>query len=320
MGDALAARLGVRFLFVTLFPNLYFFGVLGVLLIAGAPGGRPSWTVFEQRIDGVTFQGIALAGVGIVLLSLATHPLQLPLIQIIEGYWLGLPGGATLERLGRRRYEDLLTRARATDASDGVDEATRAEAQRIMRWLPVRQHLRPTELGNALYTGEVRAGERYRLRTDLAWPRLRALLPEPQLGQVNDTRNQLDASVRYCVLSLVAAATTLLILLPYDIWLIVPLALYLFAWGSYRAAVAGAKRFCEELEVAFDLHHLRLWDALALPRPANLREERSRAKRLTRMLAGSDLRKKDYARFVYVDDQAPAAGPAAAAPGPPVSP
>lgn len=314
IGDAINARLGARLVFVTLIPNLYFLVIIGSLLLAGAPGVRPSREVLQQRLSGLSPVEIGLALVAVVAASLATHPLLLPVIQVIEGYWLGLPFGPVVDAIGRRRHEQIFRESRDAVADDSLSARAQALADRRLRWMPDQEDLiLPTELGNVLFAGEVRAGARYGLRTDIAWPRLRALVPEPLLEQVNDTRNQVDACARFCVMSILAAVVAFAVLLPYDGWLVIPLGLYLVAWGSYRGAVAAAKRFCEELEVAFDLHHLTLWTALALPRPADIGDEIARGEVVSNVLAETHPPgEAELAVFTYVSEssESPAvAGP-----------
>jgi hypothetical protein len=112
------------------------------------------------------------------------------------------------------------------------------------------------------------------------------------------------------VLGLVATAVSVPMLIRYDVWLLFSLALYLFSWGSYRAAVAAAKRFCQELAVAFDLHHLQLWDALSLPRPAHLRAERERGGDLCDVLAAEEqIGDELYEDFAYAPPPDPWAPP-----------
>ena len=83
--------------------------------------------------------------------------------------------------------------------------------------------------------------------------------------QVADARNQLDVAARLCLLGLVAVPVTTVLLMRYDLWLLVPLGCYLFAWASYRSAIAGAKRFGDVLAVVFDLYHMRLWPRYCRP-------------------------------------------------------
>jgi hypothetical protein len=303
MNEVLSFKLGERFVFVTLLPNLLFTLVIGFVIAAGAPGRRPSWSTAVASATAMTWWGWAILAAVVVVVSLAIHPLYHPLVQLVEGYWLGLPFGQVLtlavtQRVNRRATElgDLL------DADD-TPPHVRSAAQERLRWLPDEPHkLRPTALGNALYAGEVLAGDRYGFQTLVVWRRLRPLLSEAVRSQVNDARNQLDASVRFCVLSVLAAVICTPLLFRYDSWLLLAFGCYLFGWASYRAAVVAAKRFCGELAVAFDLHHLELWDGLSLRRPRHMLEERDRAGRLCEQLQGDHpLSNQEYAAFVYVD-------------------
>lgn len=109
----------------------------------------------------------------------------------------------------------------------------------------------------------------------------------------------MDAAVRMSALALLLVPVTITLLIPHDVWLVVPFLCFSFAWLSYRAAVAAAKRFSLGLSVMFDLHHLRVWDGLALPRPGHLLEERARAQELSKLLGNDPLDDVDRAPFVY---------------------
>jgi hypothetical protein len=298
--DFFSAKVGERLVFVTLLPNLFLTGTIGILFLTGAPTHRPSWREVLTSVAQVGFLGWSLMAAAIVAFSLALHPLEYPLVQLVEGYWLGLPFGEVLsDGVAERRLPEWRALRELTDS--GSTSQKRSAAAERLRWLPdAERKLRPTALGNVLYAGEVRAGERYGFRTLVAWRRLRPLLPERMRSQINEARIQLDASVRFCISSLIAAAASIPLLIQYDWWLAVSLAFYLFGWASYRAAIAAAKRFSHEIGVAFDLHHLELWDELRLDRPQTLGDERDRAAALCDFLEGDhELSPRQYAEFVY---------------------
>lgn len=286
-GQGLSPKFGERFLFVSMIPTIYFAAVIVFLLAAGAPEHRPSWAHAWQTAEGISLKQLSVLSAALVIGSLALHPLQVPLVQLLEGYWLSVPGGHLLEAAARSRYVRLRDELGEDANNSHLPANIQSDAQRRLSWLPKRSiQPRSTLLGNTLHVGEERAGSRYGLATAIIWPRLRPLLPDRTREQVNDTRNQLDASVRYCVLSLVASVISVPLLIQYDIWMSISLGLFLFAWASYSAAVAAARRFSDELAVAFDLCHLRLWETLALSRPHDLAEERKRGRVLSDMLVG----------------------------------
>jgi hypothetical protein len=161
-----------------------------------------------------------------------------------------------------------------------------------------------------LRSAEENAGRKYSLNAIVFWPRLYPLLPDNIKGIVDDQRNQLDIATRLSVIFLLSgiassilyivivnsaisdnfainvvktaipnrSAAGLLIsslsVFAYGLWLIVPLAAFLMAWISYKAAIAAAISYGKGIEVAFDLYRFEIRKALHLPLPKDLREEK----------------------------------------------
>lgn len=298
--EALTSRLGTRFLIVTVVPNLLLIGYVALLLAAGAPAHSPSLTRAVKVLDGLTIRQVVVILLGVLVISVATHPLQTPLIQIVEGYWQGLPFGRVAANHFTERFRNELHWAQNEVISPQATEQSRAEARYRQSWLPPSEgYLLPTALGNTLWMGEIRAGERYGLDLSVALSRLAPLMEGPSLDDVNDRRNQLDAAVRLCVAAGLATAAGVGLLLRYGPWLFLPLATYLLCWMSYRAAVAAARGFCTSLAAAIDLNHLKLFDALQLERPANLEEEYD-LNQILGMLFGDGLDSQGMANLIYV--------------------
>jgi hypothetical protein len=141
------------------------------------------------------------------------------------------------------------------------------------RLFPRRADLLPTQLGNALRSGEERAGGRYGLDTVVVWPRLYPLLSDSVRALVDDERNQLDVAARFTVVSLLAAAISFGLLLTHGWWLLVPAGCCVLAWLSYRGAISAAVAYGIGLETAFDLHRTDLLRALWLPTPPEPEDE-----------------------------------------------
>jgi hypothetical protein len=275
--ESLTSRLGTRFLIVTVVPNVLLLGYLGFLFAAGAPGRHPSLERAIKSLDGLSIRQIVVIVLVLLVVSVATHPLQAPLIRLLEGYWESLPFGPAVQNKLTVRFRNETAGPAGVAPDDrswgSADEQAAAAALRRRYWLPPKEKLLPTVLGNTLQAGEHRAGSRYGLNLDYAWPRLRPLLPDPVLADLTDRRNQLDAAARLCIAAGLATAAGIGLLIWNESWLFLPLVTYLLCWGCYRAAVAAAQDFSTSLAAAVDLHHLDLLAALQLDRPADLSDE-----------------------------------------------
>jgi hypothetical protein len=317
MVDALTSRLGTRFLVVTVVPNVLLVAYVGFLLATGAPTHSPSLARALMALDGLTIRQIVAIFLGLLIISVATHPLQTPLIQLVEGYWWGLPFGSVAadrftERFRNelRRTRNELQRVQGIKNRDWATVQAADDAEDRQFWLPERERdLLPTALGNTLKTGEIRAGSRYGLELDFALPRLTPLMSPSSLAELSDRRNQLDAAVRLCLAAGVATAVGVGLLLWHGPWLFLALVTYLLCWACYRAAVAAARGFSISLAAAIDLHHLQLFDALQLERPANLTQELELNKTLGMLFRDEPLRKKakDDLRYIAPEADKPAA-------------
>jgi len=281
--ESLTSRLGTRFLVVTVVPNILLLGYLGFLFAAGAPARSPSLTRAVDVLDGLSIRQIIVIALVVLVFSVATHPLQTPLTRLVEGYWQGLPLGPAAAHALTARFREELRRARERPRGGGSsgpagqqDPARRqpVSTRRPPDWLPPReQDLLPTVLGNTLRVGEGRAGDRYGLDLEWAWPRLSPLLSESSMADLSDRRNQLDAAVRLCLVAGLATVIGLFLLLAHGSWLFLPVGTYVLCWACYRAAVDAAQGFSKSLAAAVDLHHLKIFDALQMERPADLAGE-----------------------------------------------
>lgn len=307
---ALSGRLGTRFLVVTVLPNALLLGYLGLLLAAGAPTRSPSPSRAITVLNHLTGHEIATIILGLLVFSVATYPLQTPLIQLLEGYWWGLPFGPKLAERATKRFrkewDEVRNFLRDTGDPlpwDSTAENARSHAQLRMDLLPRNKNeLLPTALGNALRRGEGGAGGRYGLNMEVAVPRLTPLLAPGVLGELNDLRNQLDAAARLCVAAGVATAVSVGLLFRHGPWLFLALAMYLMTWACYRSSIAAARRFSLSLAAAVDLYHLKLYDALSLERPADLEQERRRNDALSRLFNGR-LGDDDLTEFKFLPPQ-----------------
>ena len=308
-----ANRLGTRFLVVTVVPNVLLIGYIGFLIAAGAPAQSPSLARALKALDHLTVNRIIAILLGVLIISIASHSLQIPLIQLLEGYWWGLPFGQKLAKHAIQRFRtelasanDELDKAAGSGEQNWAMKNSARQARFRKDWLPeYEEDLRPTALGNTLWTGETTAGNRYGLDLNLALPRIIPSMSSSILAELSDRRNQLDAAARLCVTAGVATVASVGLLIWQGPWLFLALALYLLCWASYRAAVAAARGFSVTLAAAVDLHHLQLFDALSLERPANITQEISHNTTLTKLFHGDYLSQvdKNVLRYIALADK-----------------
>lgn len=299
-GTSLSA-MGPRFNLVNMVPAVVFLLVIMALVWSGAPGNRPDVGRIVQSIQTLELsEGVFLTLV-LMSLSLVTHPLQLYLVRLLEGYWPAGRVGSLLFRLGVKFQGQRRNGLEKAQTLEGPDEpAASIEAQisraalKLRRSFPDRDLL-PTALGNVLRAAEDLPDTRYGLDATVIWPRLYPLLPKELTGILADQRNQLDMAVRFCVVFLLAVPISALLLWRYDWWLLVPAASAAMAWLSYRSAISAALAYGEGINTAFDLCRFKLYEALHLPLP----DDRDSEKKANRQLSAF-WRQGVPANFEYV--------------------
>ena len=294
--------LGLRFNVVSLLPAgalaLFVFG----LLASGAPDHAPDIHRLSKRVASIDAWQASAAFLALIAFTLVIQPLQLLLVRVLEGYWGGshlgrllAAPGLWLARRRRRALEQATKLPAGREPSPQQAEAMVAAARRLERSFPPATELMPTQLGNVLRAAENRAGGRYGLLTVVTWPRLYPLLPEKTAAIVDDQRDQLDLSARFCAVCLLGAAVSLGLLATHGVWLVVPAAAVVLGWICYRAAIAAALQYGVGLETAYDLHRVELLRALHLRLPTDHSSERTTNEALsTFLLQGPSFAQPEY--------------------------
>jgi hypothetical protein len=268
--------LGVRFRLVGLLPAavLALF-VLG-LVWSGAPGRSPDLREVAAHAERVKAWSGFLLALAVLAAAVIAEPLQLTLIRGLEGYWgeswvgrLFAAPGTAFHRARRRR----LDRRQQRRGDDRRTASAREAAARKLRAYPPAAAVLPTKLGNVLRAAEYRAGARYGLETATAWPRLYPVLSDRVAAGLDDLRDQLDLSVRFCAIFLTATVISAALLAQYGWWLSAVAGTFMLAVLSYQAAVGAAGSYGQAMAAAFDLHRFDLLTAMHLPLPADLISE-----------------------------------------------
>jgi hypothetical protein len=279
---------GIRFAIVGVFPLATLVLFVIALVWSGAPSDAPDLGQIADEARTLDGWSAALLVLGVLIASFLAQPFQLALVRLLEGYWGHGAVGGRLRALGVARQG---RRLRALEAQLGPartrEEALAqvpADTVRGQLFPPDPQDLLPTRLGNALRSGERRAGRAYGLDAVTIWPRLYPLLPDPVRSLVDDRRDQLDLAARLVAVFLLAAGASFVLLLSHGWWLLVPVACAGLAALAYRGAVAAAVAYGDQLCAAIDLHRFELLRALHVPLPATLGEERATNEQLVALL------------------------------------
>lgn len=284
------AAVASRSSLVSYVPTYAAVGFVVILVAGGAPRDSLDLSLLRSRMDALDGVELAAALLVVVIVAVVLHPLQLPLVRLLEGYWpRGWRRVISIAVARQRRKRDALASeadpGRLVRAGGDTPESRRAVLQaslQLRRRFPPDDLLLPTALGNVLRAMENDAGASYGADTVAWWPRLYPMLGDQVRSIVDDRRNQLDAACRFAATGTVVAVLTAVLLARSGTWLalvLVPLAL---AFVSYRAAVTAASAYGEAVRTAFDLHRFDLVAQLHLGLPRTPTDEVAANRSLTR--------------------------------------
>ncbi len=273
-------RLAGRFFLVAYLPT--YAGVLSLLLLGWArvPGAPPSFDAAWRTAAALGVGEVLLLLTGVTVAAVLVHPLQTPLLRVLEGYWPRWWGPLSRYALAwqsrRRQRYWRQTELAGDDPPDParIRRAGIAGTSFRTRYPGRSELLRPTRLGNVLATLEERAGAPYGWDTPVVWPRLYPLLSDRVRDVVDDRRDQLDAAARFSITATICGVAAIPLLVGTGWWLLLTAAPLLVARLAYHAAVHAALGYADAVRVAFDLHRFDLYPALHMDLPADADQER----------------------------------------------
>ncbi|MGW4895392.1 hypothetical protein ACWEQL_24455 [Kitasatospora sp. NPDC004240] len=278
-----------RFLLVVLLPVTAGALYLLCLVWSGAPQGHPGLSGISRGVGGLSVGAVVL----LVLVVLVVAVLLQAALPSAHRLWQGavrfpLRSARRRAHLSTKQGFDTTERdasaqllALPADQRQAVaDVAFRAARQRDLAYPPRDEDVRATALGNALLALWAHAGEEHGWRSDVAWPRLYAVLPDQARLLVDDARNSLDQAVALATVSVIATLAGLPLLAPARWWTLLALLPLALAVLSYRSAVDTVPTLRAAVQNAFDLHRFNLLQALHLPLPADSAAEHLLAGRL----------------------------------------
>lgn len=272
-------ELGVRFFLVSLLPTLMFAMLVAGLYASGAPQHPPSWPLFVASVNAFDVSHWVGLMFAVLLLALASQPLQLLLVRWMEGYWGDGPARSfwrdSLVERQAKRYDSLKIKTEAEGAPTPAQLAIMGEAaHHIAQHFPDRDRLLPTSLGNALRAAEDLATRRYGLDTITLWPRLYLMVSPKLAAALDSARNQLDFSARMAVMLEVSALAAGAMLRSDPSWWWLPPGLALLGWLTYRSCVEAAVAYGAGIQTAVDLHRFDVLKALHIALPKDAATER----------------------------------------------
>jgi hypothetical protein len=287
-----------RFARVDLLPDTALVLFVLALIASGAPAHSPSPQRVLAAIDNFSLERLVTVLALVVMFSAIMHFFQFSLVRLLEGYWDDSRIGRWLSTLGKERHrrrrqylEDLVL----SEPETPEEELRQHWAEERLVHYPAEDRVLPTRLGNTLRAAEDEAGQRYALPTIATMPRLYPYLSERFAAVFVDRRDQLDFAVRFCTVLALAAMVAMILLLPNGgSWRLLPLAILVLAWISYRAAIRAAANYGQALYVAFDLHRFDMIRALHYPLPTSRDEELALNERLTTFFTAGVVPDDDY--------------------------
>ncbi len=200
---------------------------------------------------------------------------------------------ATWDEFRLRQELDSLVATDGAHAARGSIAALASIPHALARY-PDPSRMLPTRLGNTLRTAEDSIGRQYALDSIRTTPYIALIAPDTHLNYLQDTRGQLDTSVRLCVVALVATVETCAFLFTDGWWLLVALAPYLLAYIAYRASIAAADEYMGIVRTVVELNRFKLYESMHMKAPRNTSEERKNNARLMELLAGDEEVKLRY--------------------------
>jgi hypothetical protein len=260
------------------------FWIGGVLAYATAYG----WSEIVPLVADLDIQFQLLLAVGGILVVAGSAAVvegsQVWGLRLLEGYWPDLlaPARHRLIERTRRIWTDKNARWNALQAGSGPtgtqrEKLARMEAELAM-YPPRAERFLPTRLGNVLRATEDYPWNRYGLATGVVWSRLWLALPEYVQKEIGGARDRLDAAVRLMIWGV--------LFMLWSVWAwrwVVPVGLLVCIWG-HRQALDAAQIYGELVRACFDVHRVRLYEALRWPLPKSPAEEKKIGEQLTLFL------------------------------------
>ncbi|MFC8448144.1 hypothetical protein [Kitasatospora sp. NPDC057223] len=268
----------VRFLLVVLLPVTAGALYLLCLVWSGAPQGHPKFSGISRSVGGLGVGAVVLLVLAVLVVAVLLQAALPSAHRLWQGaVWFPLRSARRQAHLSTKQGFDTTERdasarllALPTNQRQAVaNVAFHAARQRDLAYPPRDADVRATALGNALLALWAHAGQEHGWRSDVAWPRLYAVLPDRARLLVDDARNTLDQAIALATVLVFASLASIPLLAPARWWSLLTLLPLTLAVLSYRSAVDAVPALRAAVQNAFDLHRFDLLQALHLPLPTD---------------------------------------------------
>ncbi len=299
--SAISGKFNVGSVLGTILPVTIFVIVLRILLPELFPTAIALPFVTEREVFSLSLVVLVLSGL--------LHHLNVPLIQLWEGYpWENTALGRLSRRRLQRRFEALAARRDGAAAlrdwlADNVPPSPFNAADRLPAWdaaatieaavrdtlnlqYPTRAAILPTRLGNAIRSFEVYPNLQYGIEAISLWPRLIAKIDGAFARSIESAKTSFDFALHSATLAGALAGSFAVAKIfgwqessAEATWLVsaveIGVPLVLSVW-FYRVSIGRAIAWGNTVRAAFDLYRQDLLSQLGYKHaPATVDEERA---------------------------------------------
>lgn len=196
------------------------------------------------------------------------------------------------------RFEALRAQPRFAECARRAGawiERIRAETDSrfVAEYPPREERVRATIFGNVMANLYAYSEVRYGIPLDVLWPRLTHVLPDTARQRVDDATILVDFSVISAAAALVVAGTSAAVrIVEDDAGQRAAIAFVAAAVAYYvlvRVTITAARSFADEVVACVDLHRHELLEALGLPVPDEITDEKATWHRVYLLLSRGEL-------------------------------
>lgn len=236
-----------------------------------------------------TFALVSLFVLTVVVLSMVSAFVALPVYRLLEGYFLPSWLRRRLTARRRREWQRLSSLVMSVEL---VTNTTALAVERLRQYPSNEMQLLPTRLGNAMRSMEVYGTTRYGLDSQMFWHELLAAAPERLVTDVDEAREIVDFYVN-TIVQLVflagACVTTAIVTDTVAAPVTVAIIAVLFIPLALSSAVRNIDEWRYSLQAVINTGRVGLAKSMGLRLPATFAQEREMWTVLARaMFYGAD--------------------------------